>query len=95
MSLRIKPVIAIAMILVLCHAALDRGEAKVVRSDKNGPVNSPVEVGGQRPATPSSGKIAPPPVYYPPLAYYPPPPVYYAPPLYYGYYAPPGYYIMR
>ena len=46
---RIKSVIAIALILVLCHAALNQGAARVVQSGKNNPVNPPVEVGGYRP----------------------------------------------
>jgi hypothetical protein len=58
MSPRIKPMIAIALILVLCHVALDQGEAKVVRSGKNGPVNPPVEVGGYRPTKASPGNIS-------------------------------------
>jgi len=49
MAPRIKPAIAIALILVLCHAALNQGVARVVRSGKNSPVNPPVEVGGHRP----------------------------------------------
>jgi len=58
MSPRIKPVMALTLILVLCLVARHQGEAKVVRSGNNGPVNPPVEVGGYRPTKTSPGNIA-------------------------------------
>jgi|SRR4051794_8555353 hypothetical protein len=43
---RIRPMVAIVLILVFCRAAMDQGEAKVVHSGKNGPINPSVEEGG-------------------------------------------------
>jgi hypothetical protein len=45
---RIRPIITVVLILVLCRAALNQGEAKVISGGRNVPVNPPVEVGGYR-----------------------------------------------
>src|SRR5271165_4622600 len=43
---RIRPIMAAAVVLVLCRAAVDQGTAKIIRNGKDGPVHAAAEAGG-------------------------------------------------
>jgi hypothetical protein len=47
MHVRIRPVVAAALVLLLSHAATDHSAATVVQDGKTGPSNPAVEIGGQ------------------------------------------------
>jgi hypothetical protein len=51
------PIIAAALVLVICLAALDQAKARVVRDDQGAPANPAVEAGGHRLLTAPSPSV--------------------------------------
>jgi hypothetical protein len=57
MHQRIRPIIAAALVLVVCRAAFDQAGAKVVRDDKGSPANPAIEAGGHHLPTSQSARF--------------------------------------